>query len=132
MFDTVSGAVDDSAMKTKVIVRFLAVMIFFGAFAGAYVKGRNDVWENEFKECQANMLMLTYWETNQPPELREYVKARYYYLANKVPKDFVGRPNDFGPVGTNVEGLAVFKGPSSGRAEYASFLQRFSLSKSTP
>jgi len=128
LFDITSGAVNDFVMNTKAIVLLLAGLIFVGAF----FEGRKDVWENEFKECQANMLTLTYWETNQPPKLKEYIKARYYYLANKVPKDFVGEPKDFGAVSTNVADLAVFKGPSSGQAEYLNFLQRFNLPKSTP
>jgi len=119
-------------MRPKVIVRFLAVFIFLGTLIGAYLKGRNDVWKREFKECQGDMVILTYWETNQPPELKEYVKAHYYYLANKVPKDFVGQPKDFGAVSTNVAGLAVFKGPSSGQAEYLNFLHRFNLPKPSP
>lgn len=124
------SAVNDFGVRTKIIVRFVIASIFLSAVIGAYLRGRNDVWKNEFKECRANMLMLTYWETNQPPELKEYIKARYYYLANKVPKDFIGEPRDFGAVSTNVAGLAVFKGPSSGQAEYLNFLQRFNLSKS--
>lgn len=131
-FDTAPSAVTDSGMTTKVIVRFLAVLMFLGALVGAYLKGRSDVLEIEFKECQGNMVMLTYWESNQTPELKEYVKARYYYLANKVSKDFVSPPRDFGAVSTNAETLAVFKGPSSGQMEYLNFLQRFNLSKSPP
>src|SRR4051812_10887160 len=114
-------------MHSKIARRILIGLLVLSAIAGAYLKGRNDVWEMEFKECQGNMMLLTYWETNQPPELKEFVKARYYYLANEVSKDFVGEPKNYGPISTNVEKLAQFKGPSSGNAEYASFLQRFNL-----
>ena len=47
-------------------------------------------------------------------------------------KIFVGEPKDFGEVGTKVDNLAVFKGPSSGHAEYRNFLLGFNLPKSTP
>ena len=113
----------------KTILRFIIVAAIFAALIGAYLRGRRDVWVNEFKTCQAHMTALTYWETNQPPELREYVKARYYYLANRIPKEWLGNPKDFGDVSTNVDHLATFKGPSSGHSEYRDFLVRYGLPK---
>ena len=116
----------------KGIISFVACLIALGALIIAYQRGRNDVWVTEFKVCQANMLWLTYWDTNQPPALKEYVKARYYYLANRIPKSWLGKPCDYGAVSTNVADLAVFKGPSSGQSEYFDFLKRNGLTKSTP
>lgn len=116
-------------MKAKVVVGILTAFGFVSAIAGAYFWGQEAVWKAEFKTCRAHLQTLTQWETNRPPELREYLKARYYHSANRVPKDFVGQPVDYGPVGTNVATLAVFKGPSSGQTEYANYLQRFNLPK---
>lgn len=113
-------------MKTSVL-RFIFAVIVIAIIIGAYWRGQRDVWLNEFKECQANMLVLTTWETNQPSELKEYVKARYYHLGNRIPKDWLGNPQDFGDVSTNIERLATFKGPSSGHVEYREFLQRYGL-----
>ncbi len=78
------------------------------------------------------MQTLTQWETNHPPELEEYVKARYYYLANRIPKSGLGNPHDYGAVSTNIQHLAVFKGPSSGQAEYLEYLQKFNPPKLAP
>ena len=119
-------------MKKQGIIRLLVSLIVAGAIIGAYLRGRNDVWIGEFKECQGNMLTLTVWETNHPPELKEFVKARYYYLANKIPKSWLGNPHDYGEVSINVAHLAVFKGQTSGQEEYRRFLERFTLPKSSP
>jgi len=112
-------------MKYKGVLRVLVLLGVVFAMVGAYVKGRRDVLVNEFKHYDANMVDLTYWETNHPAELKEFVKARYYYLANRIPKSWVGRPHDYGAVSTNVIHLTGFKGPSSAREEYRVFLERF-------
>lgn len=114
-------------MKNRLItVLILAILV---GLTAAYLRGRRDVFVNEFKECEANMLVLSAWETNQPPELREYVKARYYYLANRIPKTYLGNPKNFGDVSTNLDHIAVFKGPSSGHSEYRDYLIRYVLDK---
>ncbi len=74
------------------------------------------------------MINLTYWETNQPPELKELVKAHYYFLSNRIPKSWVD-PKDYGPVSTNIGNLAAFKGPTSAQIEYANYLETFELTK---
>lgn len=106
-------------------MRVLVLLVAVAAVVGAYIKGREDVLIREFKHYQANMLTLTQWETNQPHELREFVKAHYYYLANRTPKSWVGRPYDYGAVSTNVIHLTGFKGPTSAQEEYRKFLERF-------
>ena len=113
----------------KTIIRIVLAFAVIAALIAAYIGGRNDVRLTEFKECQAHLLILTQWETNQPPELKEYVKARYYYLANRLPKYYVEPAKNYGPVGTNVAHVAVFKEPTSGQGEYLEFLQRFNLPK---
>jgi hypothetical protein len=113
-------------MKHKSVVRLLALLAVVAAVIGAYIKGRNDVLIAEFKQYSANLLALTQYETNQPPELKDFVKARYYYLANRTPKSWVGRPYDYGAVSTNLVHLTCFKGPTSAQEEYRLFLERFS------
>ena len=112
-------------MKHKGVMRVLILLAAVAAILGAYIKGREDVLLGEFKQYQANMLTLTHWETNQPPELKEFVKAHYYYVANRIPKSWVGHPHDFGLVSTNVIHLTGFKGPTSAQEEYREFLERF-------
>lgn len=98
----------------------------------AYIKGRNDVLIAEFRQYQANMLALSEWNTNRPPELREFVKAHYYHLANQIPKNWVGAPRDYGPVSTNVIDLTGFKGPMSAQEEHRRFRERFAESVRKP
>jgi hypothetical protein len=71
------------------------------------------------------MLTLTHWETNHPPELKDFVKAHYYRLANQIPEDWVGTPSNYGPVSTNISPLTAFKGPSNAQWEYQEFLRRY-------
>src|SRR6059058_1071630 len=108
-------------MKIKVIIAFLFCLILLAVAVGAYVKGRDDVWVAEYKIYEANLIELEYFETNQPPALNEFMKGRYYYLANKIPQSDLGSPYDFGPVSTIVAHLGVGKGPTAPQHEYELF-----------
>jgi hypothetical protein len=119
-------------MKRQGIVRLSASILVAAAIIGAYLKGRNDALVTEFRQYQANMLTLTQWEANHPPELKEFVKAHYYHLANQIPKSWVGRPYDYGAVSTNLIHLTGFKGPTSAQEEYRYFLERFASTKRIP
>ena len=119
-------------MKRQSVIRLLVCLVAIAAIIGAYFKGRKDVLVGEFKQYQANMLTLTQWETNHPPELKEFVKAHYYYLANRTPKSWIGRPDDYGAVSTNIVHLTGFKGPTSAQEEYRLFLERFAMAKELP
>ena len=90
----------------------------------AYMKGRNDVWIAEYKIYEANLLQLKFFETNHPAELTEFMKGRYYFLANKIPRSWLGSPYDFGPVSTNVAHLGVGKGPTNPQHEYELFKEQ--------
>ena len=109
-------------MKKLGVIRFLLFLLIVGAPIGAYVMGRNAVCLGEFKQYQGNLLTLTQWETNHSPELKEFVKAHYYHLANQIPKSWVGRPHDYGAVSSNLVHLTGFKGPTSARKSIASSL----------
>jgi hypothetical protein len=119
-------------MKHQGLLRLSVCLVAVAAIIGAYLKGRNDVWTTEFRQYQAIMLTLTQRETNYPSELKEFVKAQYYFLANKTPKSWVGRPYDYGAVSTNLAHLTGFKGPSSAQEEYRLFLERFAVTKRMP
>src|SRR5271165_5925994 len=112
-------------MKHQGVLRLLVCLVAVAAIISAYFKGRNDVCISEFKQYQANMSTLTQWETNHPPELKEFIKAHYYFLANRTPKSWVGHPYDYGAVSTNIVHLTGFKGPTSAQEEYRLFLERF-------
>src|SRR5262249_46892165 len=111
--------------KQRTARRLLICLVAVTAIVGAYVKGRRDVLISEFKQYQVIMLTLIQWETNHPPELKEFAKAQYYHLANQIPKSWVGRPLDYGGVSTNLIHLTHFKGPTSAEEEYRKFVERF-------
>ncbi len=111
-------------MKLKVGMGFLFCTILLAVAAVAYIKGRNDVWIAEYKTYDANLIGLNNFETNHPPELKEFMKARYYYLANKIPRTWLGSPFDYGPVSTNVAHLAIGKGPTTAKHEYELFKEQ--------
>jgi hypothetical protein len=98
----------------------LALVLVVVLIIAAYLKGRNDVLISEMKTYQSNLIQLDHWQTNFPPELKEFMKGRFYYIANSVPKSWV--PNvDYGPVDTNISHLSVGKGPTTPQEEYRKY-----------
>jgi hypothetical protein len=89
--------------------------------AAAYFKGRNDVLVNDFKTYHANLIGFD--QVSPDAEFKDYLKARYYYFANRVPKDVLaGSDKDYGPVSTNaLRGLTIGKGPTTPQEEYRKF-----------
>jgi len=104
------------------IPAFIAILVLTAAFA--YWRGRRDVWIWEYKIYSADLIRLTEFDTNYPPELKEFVKGRYYYVANKVPRGWLGSPYDYGPVATNLSSFPVGKGDTSAQNEYRMFKER--------
>ena len=115
-------------MNLKMPLRLLWVTLALTAIVGAYWQGRHEILILEYKKCQADMINLLYWETNQPPELKELVKAHDYFLSNRIPKSWAD-PKDYGPVSRNLGSLAAFKGPTSAQIEYMNYLERYGLTK---
>lgn len=106
---------------------WLSIILIFAVSVGlAYRRGRKDVWITEYKHFQAYMTHLSQYETNHPPELREFVKAQYDFHANELPRSLNIQPRDYGPVCTNLAHLTSFKGPSNAEEEYREFIKRFS------
>lgn len=106
----------------------IAILVLAALLAGyllGQIHGRRASQITEFKQYSGNMLTLTHWETNHPPELKDFIKAHYYRLANQIPEDWVGTPSNYGPVSTNIAPLTTFKGPSNAQSEYQEFLRRF-------
>jgi hypothetical protein len=122
-------------MKMKMRTVFLFFLIVLLVAFAAYNKGRNDVWIAEFKTYDANLIQLQYFQTNLPPDVKEFMKGRYYYLANKIPQAWLGSPYDYGQVSTNVAHLNVGKGPTTAQHEYELFKEKnviFSEPKTQP
>ncbi len=105
----------------------IAILVLPALLAGyllGQTHGRQAARIAEFKQYSQNMLTLTHWETNQPPELKAFIKAHYYRLANQIPEDWVGTPSNYGPVSTNIAYVTIFK-ESNAQLEYQDFLRRF-------
>ena len=117
-------------IKKIASIVILAIPALLAGYVLGQMHGRRTVLITEFKQYSGNMLTLTQWETNHPPELKDFVKAHYYRLANQIPEDWVGTPSNYGPVSTNISHLTAFKGPSNAQLEYQEFLRRFPNAKS--
>ena len=79
---------------------------------------------NEFKTYDANLTTMCSFAGVYPSELKEFLKARYYYLANYLSARRLGRPYDYGPTATNISELVVGKGPTTAQEEYRKFKER--------
>lgn len=82
----------------------IAILLLPALLAGyllCQMHGRRSAQITEFKQYSGNMLTLTHWETNHPPELKDFIKAHYYRLANQIPEDWAGSPSNYGPFGNS-------------------------------
>jgi len=111
-------------MNKRYILRFLCFGVVLVSITLAYWRGRKDVWTEDFKIYSGDLIVLSSFETNLPPELKEFMKGRYYYVANKLSDNWLGGSYDYGSVSTNVARLAVGKGPTSAQEEYRKFKER--------
>ena len=108
----------------KKLMIFVVLGLLFAATAlCSYLKGKTDVWISEFKIYDANLNNVQHFGSNAPPELKEFMKGRYYYLANEIPKSWLGTPYDYGLVSTNMH-LAIGKGDTGPKYEYQVFKER--------
>jgi hypothetical protein len=99
----------------------LALAIVCFAFGYTRALSRADVLE--FKLVYGDLS----YDLSDSPRLREFLKARYYYLAQDVPDGiFMGYVKDFGPVDNKIlDGLPVVKSDiSKFDGVYAEFLRR--------
>ena len=79
---------------------------------------------DEFKTYHANLVALELRANDRgTEEVKEFVKARYYYLGNRIPRNWLPLTNlDHGPVSTNaLADLTVGKGPTTASEEYRKF-----------
>jgi len=111
-------------MNTKHIFPIIYLVGILAVAVISYLKGRNDVWVAEFKTYDGDLITLNLYEGRHSDDLREFMKGRYYYLANKIPESWLGSPYDYGVVSTNVAHLGIGKGPTSPQNEYELFKQK--------
>jgi hypothetical protein len=104
--------------KLIITVAISCLAALIGGVVG-YRAGRNDVLTTDFETYNADL--IGYYGFPEPPkvELTDFLKARYYYFANRVPTSVLGEPYDFGSV--DFRGLTIGKGPTSPLNEYQIF-----------
>lgn len=111
-------------MKTRIVKPLVWALLSLVLVVAAYLKGRTDVWTAEFKVYHGNLTIFV--DAEHAPELKAFLKARYYYLANKIPKSWLeGAAKDYGTVTTNeLNRIVAGKGPTSAQEEYQKFKNR--------
>lgn len=82
------------------------------------------MWIAEFKVYDASLINIQHFETNLCPEVKEFMKGRYYYLANRIQLNWLGCPYDYGVVDTNMGHIATGKGDGGPAFQYQEFKLR--------
>jgi hypothetical protein len=111
-------------MKKYPLLELAVAVVLVASVVSAYVKGREDALIDDFKTYHANLVALESKVSNLgAEEVKEFVKARYYYFGNRIPKGWLPLTNlDHGPVSTNaLAGLTIGKGPTTASEEYHKF-----------
>jgi hypothetical protein len=108
-------------MKSKVLTVLLAcATAIIGGVLG-YIRGRNDIQLENYKTYVLNV--SSYYEAHSNVDFGDYLKARYYYFANRIPQRFLTIPAyDYGPV--DFKGFSIGKGPTTPKCEYEHFKER--------
>ncbi len=113
-----------NTMKKHHLLKVAVAVVLVASVVSAYVKGREDVLIDDFKTYHANLVALELKANDRgAEEVKEFVKARYYYLGNRIPRNWLPFTNlDHGPVSTNaLADLTVGKGPTTASEEYRKF-----------
>ena len=79
-------------LKKVTLMAFFALPALLAGYVLGQIHGRRAAFISEYKLYSGKMLALTHWETNHPPEFKEFVKAHYYRLANRIPEDWAASP----------------------------------------
>ncbi len=111
-------------MNKKPIFKILYISLLIAVAILSYMRGRHDVLVGEFKIYEADLIDVRFYGNRYSDDLKEFMKGRYYYLANRVPEGWLGSPYDYGMVSTNVAHLGIGKGPTSPQHEYDQFKQK--------
>jgi len=101
---------------TTVIISLFTSLI--GYIIGQF-QGRSDASVESFKVYNVWLISYYGFPENRKIELPDFLKARYYYFANRVPVGVLGEPYDFGDV--NFVGPAIGKDLTSPQHEYQLF-----------
>lgn len=119
-------------MHILIIAAFVLV-VFCSIFATASVC-RRVIYSAEFKLCESGILFLEYRGSlgdGEDPTLREYLKARYYYLSTFLSGRFLKKNgHDFGPVDKIFLKVSTAElGPPTPNEDYQVFLSKLHKGK---
>jgi hypothetical protein len=112
----------------KIILAFIALIFtaLIGYFVGEF-QGRSAASVEDFKVYNAWLIGYYGFPEDRKIELQDFLKARYYYFANRVPASVLGEPYDFG--GVNFIGPGIGKDLTSPQHEYELFKAKSVLKK---
>jgi hypothetical protein len=94
------------------------VAMLVGGLVG-YFEGKNDVLTDDFQTYNADLVSYYAFPEAHKVELKDFLMARYYYFANRIPENRLREPYDFGSV--DFRGLTIGNGPTSPQNEYQLF-----------
>lgn len=109
-------------MKKRILMVALFCIAVLSAFIAGYLKGRQNAFLEDFKTYSADLVIYSDLSTNAKVGIKEFLKARYYYTANKLPDGWLGVPYDYGSV--DFSNLTIGKGPTTPRQEYQTFKEK--------
>ena len=104
--------------KIIIFVAAFGLTALVGGIIG-YRAGRNDAVIEDFKVYNAGLVDYYGFPEDRKIELQDFLKARYYYFANRVPANVLGEPYDFGSV--DFKGMAVSRELTTPKHEYELF-----------
>lgn len=93
-------------------------MALIGGVVG-YRAGRSDALIEDFKTYNGDLIGYYSFPGTQKVELKDFLIARYYYFANRIPMSVLGEPYDYGNVDFN--GLPIGKDMTTPAHEYELF-----------
>jgi len=105
----------------KKIIAFVAAFGLTALVGGiiGYRAGKTDASVDDFKIYDGWLIGYYGFPEDRKIELQDFLKARYYYFANRVPANVLGEPYDFGSV--DFRGAAIGKDLTSPKHEYELF-----------
>jgi hypothetical protein len=112
--------------KIIIIAVAFCLMALIGVVVG-YHAGRNDALIEDFKTYNGDLIGYYGLPGTSKVELKDFLRARYYYFANRVPASVLGEPHDYGSVDFN--SLSIGKDVTTPTHEYELFKARNLISK---
>lgn len=104
--------------KITIFVAAFGLTALIGGIIG-YRAGKSDAAIEDFNVYDGNLIGYFGFPEDRKLPLADFLKARYYYFANRVPASVLGEPYDFGSV--DFKGAAIGKDLTTPKREYELF-----------